>query len=40
MIVIQTDPNRKTNANLQDLVRQANFNRVPTIRLQNYRVSA
>ena len=33
-IGVQSDSNRKTNANIQDLVRKANFNRIPTIKLE------
>ncbi|MGB5634608.1 MAG: ATP-binding protein [Waterburya sp.] len=33
-IGVQSDSNRKTNANIQDIVRQANFNRIPTIKLE------
>lgn len=34
VIGVQSDPNRKNNAGIQDLLRQNNFNRIPTIRLQ------
>jgi hypothetical protein len=34
IIGVQSDPNRKTNANLQDFIRQKNFNRIPTINLK------
>lgn len=30
---VEADSNRKTNANVQDLMRQSNLNRVPTVRL-------
>lgn len=35
VIGVQSDPNRKNSAGIQDLLRQSNFNRIPTIRLQN-----
>lgn len=31
IIGIQEDSNRKTNANIQDLLRQSNFNRIPSV---------
>jgi hypothetical protein len=31
---IDTDPNRKNNANIQDLLRQSNFNRIPNTHLE------
>lgn len=34
VVGVQSDPNRKNNAGIQDLLRQSNFNRIPTIRLQ------
>lgn len=33
IIGVQSDSNRKKNANIQNLARQANFNRIPTIKL-------
>ena len=39
VVGIESDPKRKTNANIQDLVRQSNFNRLPTVRLYTYRFS-
>ena len=33
IIGVQSDPNRKTNANIQDLIRQVNFNRIPNINI-------
>ncbi len=33
---IESDPNGKTNAEIQDLLRQSNFNRIPTISLTNF----
>ncbi len=34
IVGVQSDSNRKNNAGLQDLLRQNNFNRIPTIKLQ------
>ncbi|MBD1944238.1 ATP-binding protein [Coleofasciculus sp. FACHB-712] len=34
IVGVQSDSNRKNNAGIQDLLRQSNFNRIPTIRLQ------
>ena len=34
IVGVQSDPNRKNNANIQDLIRQKNFNRIPTINLE------
>lgn len=34
VVGVQSDSNRKNNASIQDLLRQANFNRIPTIRLE------
>ncbi|VEP12155.1 conserved hypothetical protein [Hyella patelloides LEGE 07179] len=34
IIGVQSDPNRKTNANIQDFIRRKNFNRIPTINLE------
>jgi hypothetical protein len=34
IVGVQSDSNRKNNAGLQDLLRQSNFNRIPTIKLQ------
>lgn len=33
---VEADPNRKTNADIQDLLRQSNFNRIPTVTLKTY----
>lgn len=33
MYGVECDPNRKTNADLQDLLRQSNFNRIPNVHL-------
>jgi predicted HTH transcriptional regulator len=34
IVGVQNDPKRKTNANIQDLLRQSHFNRIPTVRLK------
>lgn len=34
LIGVQSDINRKTNAKIQDFIRQANFNRIPTIKIE------
>jgi hypothetical protein len=34
VVGVQSDVNRKTNASIQDLLRQSNFNRIPTVMLQ------
>jgi Putative DNA-binding domain len=34
VVGVQSDPNRKNNAGIQDLFRQSNFNRIPTVNLQ------
>jgi len=34
VVGIRSDSNRKNNANIQDLLRQSNFNRIPTVNLQ------
>lgn len=33
---VESDPNRKRNAEIQDLLRQSNFNRIPTVTLRSY----
>lgn len=33
---IEADPNRKNNAEIQDLLRQSNFNRIPTVTIKTY----
>jgi hypothetical protein len=38
IIGVENDPKRKTSANIQDLLRQSNFNRIPTIRLENVKI--
>ena len=35
---VNEDSNRKTNANVQDLLRQSNFNRVPTVNLKSIKL--
>lgn len=34
VVGVQSDSNRKNNANIQDILRQSNFNRIPTMMLQ------
>lgn len=34
VVGVQSDPMRKKNANIQDLFRQSNFNRIPTVNIQ------
>lgn len=35
IVGIEADPDRKTNAEIQDLLRASNFNRIPTVTLHN-----
>jgi hypothetical protein len=35
---IENDPNKKTNADIQDFIRQAKLNRLPTINLKFYKI--
>jgi hypothetical protein len=38
VVGVASDPNRKTNANLQDFLRQANLNRIPTCSIETERL--